>query len=143
MKATIKVEQEVDLRELHVEAKVRYWEDAEINEEAAPESGEGVPFAKGEMWTPVINLETGRIKNWPKGMTAAIHFKVCDAGSYYLKDENGKTVLSIEQNYVPGCLAPDGSGFGDYIILDIDSEGVIKNWSFGEDEIGEFQSKED
>jgi len=31
MKRTIKVEKEVDIKTLHVQANVRYWEDATVN----------------------------------------------------------------------------------------------------------------
>jgi transcriptional regulator with PAS, ATPase and Fis domain len=35
-------------------------------------------------------LATGRVLDWPKGTTAEVHYKVCDAGCYWLEDANGK-----------------------------------------------------
>ena len=137
MKATIKIEQEVEIKTLSVSAHRRYPEDATIN---GVEDTEGtlIPCMKGEMWSPEIDIESGRISGWEQGKTASIHFKVCDEGSYFLKDENGETILSIEQDYVPSCMCPKGNGYGDYIIMDIDENGMINNWSFGEPELEDF-----
>ena len=53
---------------------------------------------------------------------------MCDCGSYYLKDEQGNTVLAIENDYVPKIMCPKENGYGDYIIMDIDEIGQIQNW---------------
>lgn len=126
MKATITVEKEVDIKTVHVEAHVRYWEDATING-VVDEDGTLTPCRKGELWCPVIDIDTGVITNWTKGVTASVHFKVCDAGSYFLKDAEGKIVLSIEGDYVPNKLIP--GSYGDYIIMQIDENGKIANWN--------------
>jgi len=128
MKATIKVEKEVELKTLHVEAGVRYWEDTEINGEPDTENGDNIPCKEGELWKPIIDLDTGKILNWEQGKKADVHYKVCDAGSYFIKDDEGNTVLSIEQDYVPSLLCPKEAGYGDYIIMDIDENGFIQNW---------------
>jgi hypothetical protein len=125
MKATIKVEKEVDIKTVHVEAHVRYWEDATING-VVDEDGTLTPCRKGELWCPIIDIDTGIITNWTKGVTADVHFKVCDAGSYFLKDAEGNIVLSREDNYVPNCLIP--GSYGDYIEMQIDENGKIANW---------------
>jgi hypothetical protein len=128
MKVVVKVKKEVEIKTLKVASGVRYWEDAEINGQDDTEDGKYVPCKEGDLWCPLIDLDTGIITNWIKGVSARIHYKVCDAGSYYLLDESGETVLSIEDNYVPDLLAPDGEGYGDYIILNIDVNGQIENW---------------
>lgn len=128
MKAKIKVEKEVDLKTLHVEAGVRYWEDTEVNGEMDTEDGDNIPCKEGGLWRPVIDLETGRIINWEQGKLAEVHYKVCDAGSYYIKDIEGNVVMSIERDYVPSILCPKEAGYGDYIIMDIDDKGFIKDW---------------
>lgn len=125
MKVTIKVEKEVDIKYCQVKAHVRYWEDATVD---GMEDTEGtlIPCREGELWCPLINIETGQIINWSKGVTAKIHYKVCDEGSYYLQDEDYNTHLSIEDNYVPDKLIP--GEYGDYIIMDIDIDGQIMQW---------------
>lgn len=127
MKTLVKIEKEVEIKTIEVIAEVRYWEDAEINGERTKE-GELVPFKEGNLWCPIIDIDTGIIKDWPQGTVAKIHFKVCDSGSYYLKDEEGNTVLSIEEYYVPKIMCPKENGYGDYIIMDIDKNGKIQNW---------------
>jgi hypothetical protein len=127
MKAIIKIEKEVDLRTMHVSAGVRYWEDGEINGQA-DEDGSLIPCRRGDLWEPIIDLESGIIKNWEKGKRASIHYKVCDQCSYYYEDSNGDRFLAREQEYVPNILCPGGSGYGDYIIMEIDENGVIADW---------------
>jgi hypothetical protein len=110
MKTTIKVKikKEVDIKTLWVEAGVRYWEDATVNG-VEDENGELIPCRDGEYWCPIIDIDNGIITNWEKGVTAKIHYKVCDDGSYYLKDADHNTVLSITENYVPDILCIDQS----------------------------------
>jgi hypothetical protein len=127
MKTTVKIEKEVEVKTLEVAANVRYWEDSEING-VDDEMGDLTPFRKGDLWCPIIDIDSGIIKDWPQGTTASIHFKICDSGSYFLKDESGNTVLSIERDYVPSILCPKENGYGDYVIMDIDKKGQIKDW---------------
>lgn len=126
MKATIKVEKEVDIKTVLVKANVRYWEDAVINGEP-DEEGTLTPCRQGDLWCPEIDIDSGVILNWKQGVKADIHFKVCDAGSYYLKDQDGNVVLKREDDYVPNELVP--GSYGDYIEMHIDENGKITNWN--------------
>ena len=78
-------------------------------------------------WKIEIDIATGKIKDWPQGTTADVHYKCCDEGIYIVIDENGKKILSHD-GYVPKCLDFYGEGFGDYIIMGIDGNGVIQKW---------------
>lgn len=126
MKIKIKKIVEVEPATLHVSAEVRYWEDSQINGEDDIDGN--MPCRNGEMWEPVIDVKTGRIRNWEQGKTAEVHYKVCDAGIYTLKDDDGNTI-SEKDGYVPDCMAPGGGGYGDYIIMHIDENGIIAHWS--------------
>jgi hypothetical protein len=126
MKATVTIEKEVDIKMVEVRAHVRYWDDATING-VTDEEGTLTPCREGEMWCPIIDIDTGVITNWTKGVKANVHFKVCDGGSYFLKDANGKVVLSREDDYVPNELIP--GSYGDYIEMSIDENGKIANWT--------------
>lgn len=112
---------------IEVSAEVRYWEDAELD---GVEDGDGlIPLRKGSNWEPVINLKTGAVKDWPTGLTADIHYKVCDAGLYWLQDEVGQRIAQWNGYCVPNdilCVANDG--YGDYIIFKIGSDGKIIGW---------------
>lgn len=126
MKATIKIEKEVEIKTLHVHAGVRYWEDATVNGIEDTE-GDKIPCRVDDDWCPVIDIDTGIIKNWVKGVTAEIHYKVCDAGVYELMDAEGE-VIATEEGYVPKIMCPEENGFGDYIIMSIDENGQIAKW---------------
>lgn len=123
-----------------VSAKPRFIEDAWINNQRDTDDYEIITGMKPKMpfldtdftWNIIIDLETGKILNWPEGTTAKVHYKVCDECSCGIYDENmhGKLV----EDYVPKILAysDDSYGFGDYIILDIESDGHLKDFPTGE-----------
>ena len=140
MKVKIKVEKEVELKTLLVKAGVRYWNDSEINGENDTEQGDNIPCKVGGLWSPEIEIETGKILNWKQGVKAGIHYKVCDCFGYELKDTNGEIILSEDDGYVPECMCPKERGYGDYIIIDIDENGQIANWKF---DFSAFENSED
>ena len=78
--------------------------------------------------SPAIDVETGIIEGWTQGTKAEIHFKVCDQCTVSLIDEKDEIVKEHE-GYVPDCLSPKENGYGDYIIMDIDENGKIKDWN--------------
>lgn len=133
MKIKIKVEKEVEIKTLKVKAKVRYWEDSCIDGFADTEKN--MPCKVGNFWCPEIDIDTGCIKNWDIGKTASIHYKVCDNCSWKILDVNGNCIQDVEDQYVPDSLCPTESGWGDYIIMNIDTNGKIANFSFS---IGDF-----
>lgn len=139
MKVTIKVEKEVDIKYCQLKVEPRYWEDSTVDG-VEDDDGDLIPCREGDLWCPLINIETGEIINWSKGTIADIHYKVCDAGSYYLQDENYKTILSIEDDYVPNSLIP--GQYGDYIVMNVDINGNIKEWKTSPN-LSDFLNEED
>jgi hypothetical protein len=129
-KITVTVKHEVEVKYLSAMCKPRYWEDVEVS---GIIDGEDVTYEtipcrdRWEGWAPIIDLDTGIIQNWVPGVTAKIHYKVCDAGVYALLDQDRNAVTVIE-GYVPKIMCPGGDGYGDYIIMNIDENGLIKNW---------------
>lgn len=117
---------------IQVLAEVRYWEDADVNG-IEDKDGDLIPLRNGDNWSPIIDIETGIINDWPIGTTAQLHYKICDAGTYNLLDKNYKLLSSFD-GYVPDTMCPKDKGFGDYIIMDIDSNGKIDKWQFDEDD---------
>ena len=114
---------------IEVSAEVRYWEDASVNG-SEDTDGTLIPFRKGGLWGPTIRLADGAVMDWPQGMTADVHYKVCDAGEYWLLDADRNRLAKWAGFYVPDdFLCHSGTGYGDYIILKIDAEGLIQNWS--------------
>jgi len=137
MKVKLKIEKEYDAKTLHVSAGVRYWEDAEVNG-VEDVDGDLIPCRNGDNWTPIIDLSTGKITNWEQGKTAKIHYKVCDDGSYELRTASGEIITKID-GYVPDTMCPDGNGYGDYIKMTIDENGIIENFKFKADD---FESED-
>lgn len=132
----VKVKQEVvfDATTILVNANVRYWEDGEINgvddHPTMPTMPCAVKGDKGYCWMPIIDIETGQIRNWSEGTTAEIHYKVCDEFECKIIDEKGGEHCLIKdyEGYVPEFMCPKERGYGDYIIMDIDENGYIQDW---------------
>ena len=115
---------------LVVDARVRYWEDAEVNG-VSDEEGDLIPLKEDESWKPVIELATGRIQNWPEGTTADIHYKVCDDGDYWLANSEGEKLAKWRGHYVPDAFLCVGDrGYGDYIIMKVNCDGAIEGWNY-------------
>jgi hypothetical protein len=127
MKFEVTVRKEIEVNALLVEAGVRYWEDAAVDG-VDDEDGNLIPCRKGDCWCPIIELETGKILNWTEGITAEIHYKVCDAGAYSLLDHESNVIAKREDCYVPSLLCPSGAGYGDYIVMHVNETGVITGW---------------
>ena len=139
MEMVITKREAVQVKYLQVEAGVRYFEDGTVNGQADRNEPPAMPFVEGGVWRPVIDMDTGKIVDWPEGVTADVHYKVCDAGLYILLDESLREVYRID-GYVPDTLCPAGEGYGDYIIMKIASDGQIQNWS---PDLSDFDSQDD
>lgn len=126
MKVQAQIIRDYDVAAIKVSAAVRYWEDGKVGE-SEDSDGTLMPLRNGDLWEPTIDLDTGRIRDWPEGVEADVHYKVCDAGVYTLLDAEGRT-LATRDGYVPDLLSPCESGYGDYIIMEIGADGVIADW---------------
>jgi hypothetical protein len=143
MEIEIIIRKKVEVKYLQVDARPRYWEDADVNGER-DENGDLIPCREGDSWRPLIELETGTIVNWPQGTKARIHYKVCDQGVYRLLDEEKSVVSGTRYgDYVPDILCPFERGHGDYIIMNVNDNGVIEKWKCNEDLISEIAKGEE
>lgn len=122
MKVEIRERKIHEVSQLVVKASVRYWDDAEVNG-IVDTDGSLIPFRKGDCWNIIVDVDKGQIVGWPKGTTAKTHYKVCDCGLYSLVNSEGVVLFTVE-SYVPDCLGDEG----DYLELEIDSDGFIKDW---------------
>jgi hypothetical protein len=114
---------------IQINAEMRYWEDARVNG-VADEDGTLVPGRHGNDGRITIDLETGTILDWPGGTTADIHYKVCDAGQYWLLDATGRRIARYRGHYVPNeFLCHGDNGYGDYIIFKVNGVGKIEQYS--------------
>lgn len=141
MKIELNVTKEYDVNILLAEPCPRYWEDSKVDGVEDTVDGTLIPCKDGDVWRLRIDVSTGQILNWKQGVTADVHYKVCDNGRYAILDHQDNEITSID-GYVPTCLCPKESGYGDYIIMDIDKDGFIQGWdnsSIHDD----FQNEED
>lgn len=133
MEAEILVTKTVNVKKLHVNVIPRFIEDAYINGDRELEDDPKMPFISHDFlgdyhWDINIDIDKGLIENWPTGVKASIHYKVCDEGFYEIFDEKGEK-LGYFNGYVPSIMCPKDQGYGDYIIMDIDEYGNIQDWN--------------
>ena len=86
--------------------------------------------SNGLYWSPVIELDSGRIINWTDGVAASVCIKVCDNGRYLLLDANKRAIYSRDDEYVPEAYLVHSiePGYGDYIQFDVGKDGEILNY---------------
>lgn len=137
---TINRTTKVKAKYLKVEAEARYWEDGTVNGTPDDDDNPTIPCRSNGCWAPVIDLDAGKIENWPGGTTADVHYKVCDAGRYALLDEGRNEIVAID-GYVPEIMCPGGRGYGDYIIMSIGPDGQIADWRVTLDEFEDAAKK--
>lgn len=119
---------------------VYYWEDCYIENYDADESGVNIPFIHHGYWDFMIDIDNGRILGWaeeaekkcPGSDYIKTYFKVCDMVWREMLDTNMKPLHEEYRYYAPKILDfNDGDGhygFGDYVKLDIKSDGTIEGW---------------
>ena len=154
MKATISLPHEVDFKYLRATMGVRYWVDCDYSEDNGAtwcgdfddtdEESERIKSiipcvvrkningGEDSYWELIIDLDEGKVINWPKGFCIETHFKVCDDGEYVFLDENMNELINItkqyDQYYVPDFLSLEDDGYGDYVYIDIDGDGKIEHF---------------
>jgi hypothetical protein len=117
MKIKVPVITEEDIRLVRISAAVNYGEEEMPND---------FPGRLGNTWKAEVEIDTGRIVNWPKGRAEEVVLTVKDSGTYALVNVAGEEVALIEEYYVPNEVIP--GCYGDTIELSINADGVITNW---------------
>ena len=70
------------------------------------------------------------IARWRKSITAYVHYKLPDGIDYDVTDEYSDIIVATAISSVPKTLCIGTSEDESTIIMDIDENGVIKNWKF-------------
>lgn len=117
MQVTVNLPAVLNLTHIRLELPIKY------GDEDIPYD---FPLRVGDLWTATVQLDTGKIEEWPQGKAGELFIKVTDGGTYILFDEHGKSVASLEHEYVPHGVVPGEDG--DYVSLEIDETGTITNW---------------
>lgn len=155
MKVIVNRPVELDIKTLFVKAHVRYPEDSTlrhlpeydwIEDDADQPKMPCMSYVdckyEGWYWCPAIDLATGRIINWKQGVSASISYKVVDEFECYITDTDDKIVTRYE-GYVPSFMSITDEGYGDYVYLDIDENGMIADWSFTDRDFKEIDETEE
>ena len=148
MKVKVKLKVVVDATTILVDSYVRYWEDTDVNGQPDDDDTPKIPYAvKSECgdyyWKPIIDIETGQILNWQQGVTAKVHYKVCDEFACKVIGQIAgvPNLIKDYEGYVPNFMCPKEEPDGDYIVMDIDENGYIKDWCSAD--VVEFVEREE
>ena len=107
----------VDVKYVKISVAVRY------DEEDMPNNA---PGRSGDTWEAIVDLDNKQIIDWPYGEPLTFSMKITDQGSYYLLGANKQILAKLVDEYVPNELLPGDDG--DYLDLEIRTDGVITNW---------------
>ncbi len=142
MKIKILTEKEIEVKFMKCEIEV-FPEDAIVNGECDDEDKCLMPFLEkcgtdSFLWKPVIDIDEGKIVNWPNGTTAKTNYKSVDYNKIYFYNEKEKLIswfskeeqeeVNVYEGYVPEILDCVGDGYGDYVQMKIDENGYINNF---------------
>lgn len=153
MKITRAINTEQDIRYLRATMGVRYWVDCDYSDDNGKtwhgdfdDTGEeserimkltpcvvrkDIGYDESDYLELLIDLNEGKVLNWPDGFCLKTNYKVCDDGEYVFLDENMNEVVNItkeyKQYYVPDFLSLEDDGYGDYVYLNINGDGTIDN----------------
>ena len=118
MKITIKRPVEIEVSHIRISVP--------LHKDTIEEMGERFPLLEGDTWKGTIEIDTGKIVEWPADRLGPYNVadKVRDMGTYTLLAPDGSEVAKLE-GYVPNNAIP--GEYGDYIDLEI-LEGVVTNW---------------
>lgn len=116
MELDVLVEQTINIAAIKVVVPINYGEEDIPND---------FPLRHGDIWIATIDIEPGKIRDWPAGVGEQKMFMKVDGGSYYLIGQDCRHLLAIEGNYVPCCIPGDS---GDYIDFKISADGSVENW---------------
>jgi hypothetical protein len=120
---------EVNVNKLRVLIpNITSWEDWPVNNEEC-ENGVGHPLFDGEDGIEfTVDIDSGKIDNWPVGNTMETWDKVRDEGIYELYNCQ-ELLYKLEYSYVPKVLDTRGDGYGDYMQFKVDENGTILKWN--------------
>lgn len=145
MEVVINVPQKFEITKLVCKARVRYPEDSGISydgehweddDEINPKMPCIVKEGKDFYWVIEIDPEDGKIMNWTQGMYGSTAYKTCDEFECYVYSHD-KQLLHYD-GYVPNFMSIDDIGYGDYIYVTIDNNGMINGWIFNQDDFNEM-----
>ena len=146
MEVELTVKRNFDVHYLKVDVGVHNWGGGDVNGKEDIDfdetKGEGVPsipcavkvkdkpksknYSDHYRWQPIINLNSGQIINWTQGISAHVYY-IIDDGEYTLLDKDNNEIISV-QSYVPYFLNPGEDPYADFMTMEIDENGFIKNW---------------
>ncbi len=82
------------------------------------------PLRRGGIWKAVIDIDTGRIEDWPEGVgKRCLFLKVGEDGIYTLREPDGTTAARIIGPVPLGIMPGEDDA---YVDLVIEADGTIQ-----------------
>lgn len=140
MEVTYRIKQ--NIKYILCSVNVLNWADGKINGKIDdfPNSQEKpfMPLAVKEgdnwIWKPLIDIDEGKIVDWPNDIKATIYYEIKDVHiklydydmhpvTWY--DDLTREMVNEYVGYVPSILDCGGNSYSDYLVMNIDENGKI------------------
>lgn len=104
-----------------------YWDgEVECNFE---DQNSKKPFTDGNNFVNIIvDVKNRKVMDWDMRYgNWSVHAKPVDEGEYDFLNKDFKLICR-QKGYVPNEFIPPQDGYGDYIAINVDTEGCLTNW---------------
>ena len=119
MKITVNRPTEVEIGSIRIIVLLPYRNEVMPND---------YPHLKDDVWDITIDVDTGKIQNWPKGIPARDIFTgVFGEGEYIVNDPTGAEIWRRDHGCVPHFI-PVNRENGEHLDFLINGRGRITNW---------------
>lgn len=141
MDIKVTIPQKINVLQLHCYIGARYWEDTSFN--GIPDDEDGTTARKmlGDRFEKyggyeflhlTIDLDNGKILDWPEGLKAVFNYKSCDINRFVLmgRYKSGDRVeIGTPEGDTEYVIGPDFmNDYGDYFCPTINEQGKIEGY---------------
>ena len=141
MDIKVTIPQTINAQQLHCYIAARFWEDSDFNGTPDDENGTvarklfGDRFEKWGGWEFLhltIDLDNGKILDWPEGNNAVFNYKSCDINRFVLmgRDKSGEYVeIGTPEGDTEYVIGPEFmNDYGDYFCPTVNEQGKIMGY---------------
>ena len=145
MNIKVTIPQTINAQQLHCYIGARYWEDSSFNGRQDDEDGTIArklfedrfeKYGGHEFLHLTIDLDNGKILDWPEGNNAVFNYKSCDINRFILTglSNTGEYIwIGTPKGDTEYVIGPEFmNDYGDYFCPTVNEQGEIQNYDKGQ-----------
>lgn len=124
--------EKINAKYIIIRAYTMFFDDSFINGNKDSNYVPNMPCIAEEdnCWQPIIDIDEGKILDWPNDIEANIIYQVNGDCEIICKTKDDKTICTNENyKYVPKFLSPGEKECDYYIQMNVSKNGHIENWN--------------